>query len=143
MTLVYFFIIATVAIIIGAVMSGLDLRKKRRLGIYPKEGEVTMEDVTRFALNGETSLAVIAYREITGCSLKEAHEAIELIKSPTARRLGIYPKGKPTMEDVMRLALSGNTKLAARTYLISTGSSLKEAKAAVEKIRSENKEQGP
>lgn len=50
--------------------------------------------------------------------------------------------GGPTMDDVMRSSLSGNTKLAARVYLISTGSSLKEAKAAVEKIRTEDKEQG-
>lgn len=46
------------------------------------------------------------------------------------------------MEDIQRLVLSGNTKLAGRTCLVSTGSSLKETKETMGKIRSENKKRG-
>lgn len=52
-----------------------------------------------------------------------------------ARQRGIYPaKGKATMEDVRRLALSDKVTFAIRAYREIHGGSLKKARRAVEQI---------
>lgn len=58
-------------------------------------------------------------------------------KVHVARRQGIYPaKGKTTMEDVKRLALSGDTGLAMRAYRELYGATPRKAKEAVDQIAS-------
>ena len=52
-----------------------------------------------------------------------------------ARRRGIYPeKGQATIDDVKRLALSGEPALAMRAYREIYGVSTKEAKEAIDRI---------
>ena len=119
---------------IGMMWAYFNDKKLHRLGIYPKE-KPTMEDVKRLALGGNMSLARRAYEVINGCDFNESKEAVEQIISPEeAKKLSAYPKGKPTMEDVMRLALSGNMKLARRAYRAINGFSLFKAREAVEQI---------
>ena len=63
-----------------------------------------------------------------------------LIKIKIGRRKGIYPNpGKETIEDVQRLALSGDTILAINAYRSIYGASLKKAKQEVGKIQSQGK----
>lgn len=63
-----------------------------------------------------------------------------LIRIKISRRKGIYPKpGQETIEDVKRLALSGNTILAINAYRSIYGASLKKAKQEVEKIKSQGR----
>ncbi|WP_320043693.1 hypothetical protein [uncultured Desulfobacter sp.] len=62
-----------------------------------------------------------------------------LIRIKINRRKGIYPQtGNETIEDVKRLALSGNTDLAINVYRSIYGSSLKIAKQEIEKIKSQD-----
>jgi ribosomal protein L7/L12 len=59
------------------------------------------------------------------------------VRVSRARRKGIYPaKGKATMEDVRRLALSGEITFAIDVYRSIHGVGLKEAKRVVEQIGS-------
>ncbi len=59
------------------------------------------------------------------------------VRVSRARRRGIYPaKGEGTMEDVRRLALSGEITFAINAYREIHGVSLKEAKRAVGQIGS-------
>ncbi len=61
-----------------------------------------------------------------------------LIRIKVSRRKGIYPQaGNETIEDVRRLALSGNTILAINAYRSIYGSSLKKAKQEIERIKSQ------
>jgi hypothetical protein len=118
----------------GLIWAHFDDKRLYRLGIYPKE-KPTMKDVQRLARNGNMDLATRAYKTITRCSFKEAEEAVEHIIPPEeARRLGAYPKGTPTMEDVKRLAFSGNIKLARRAYRAINGFSFFKAGKVVEQI---------
>lgn len=65
--------------------------------------------------------------------LEALHKWLEV---HSARRKGVYPaKGKATMEDVRRLALSGETRLAIRAYReIHAGMGTREAKDLVDKM---------
>lgn len=49
----------------------------RRSGRYPAKGEVTMNDVQNLVRTGDRILAIRAYREVTGASLKKAKAFVE------------------------------------------------------------------
>jgi hypothetical protein len=51
----------------------------RRQGLYPPKGRITMEEVRHLALGGERILAMRAYREMSGASLKNAKKVVENI----------------------------------------------------------------
>lgn len=49
----------------------------RRSGRYPGKGRATMNDVQNLVLKGDRILAMRAYREVTGTSLKKAKAFVE------------------------------------------------------------------
>jgi ribosomal protein L7/L12 len=51
------------------------------LGLYPKKGQGTHEDVARLRKSGHDPLAVVLYRELTGADLKEARDAVAKLPS--------------------------------------------------------------
>ena len=76
MTMVYVGIFLLVALGLGVFWGQMSVRSARRRGIYPSKGQATMNDVRRLALNGDVVLAMRAYREIHGGSLKDAKDAV-------------------------------------------------------------------
>lgn len=68
-----------VFISLGVLWGEIDVRRKRRQGIYPREGLATMKDVKRLALSGHDDLALRAYLEINDVSLAKGSKAIKEI----------------------------------------------------------------
>jgi ribosomal protein L7/L12 len=68
-------------VLVGAteVFNALHIAKLRRSGRYPERGKATMADVERLLNMGSRVLAVRCYREIHGCSLREASEAVSTL----------------------------------------------------------------
>jgi len=74
-------IIAILLFLIGVVAwDRFDIKKKRRQGLYPEKGQITMEDVKRLALSGHDELSLRAYIEITGDTPFMAQNKINRIK---------------------------------------------------------------
>ncbi len=69
--------IATAVIILNTVQ----IRNLRLKGLYPAQGHATMKDVEKLINSGNKALAMRAYREIHGVSLKQAKEAVEKISN--------------------------------------------------------------
>lgn len=69
------------AVVFAAALSSLStdlfVLISRRLGNYPGKGKVTPEDVKRLVARGERLLAMRAYSELYGASMKEAKAAVE------------------------------------------------------------------
>jgi ribosomal protein L7/L12 len=80
MTIVYIALAITIVFCLLLVHAQLQVAKARRLGIYPQKGSATMEDVKSLISSGHTLLAMRAYREIHGVSLKAAKREIERLK---------------------------------------------------------------
>lgn len=75
--------LAIVAVFIAA-MQGFNwyrIAKLRRLGQYPEPGKATMADVEQLLKMDSRALAVRCYREIHGCSLRQASEAVQGLAS--------------------------------------------------------------
>jgi len=83
MSLLYaWFIAVVIASIVFVPWCIVSQKRAREKGILPPPGKSTMEDVKRLALSGEQILAIVAYREITGASLKKAEDVVtEIIQS--------------------------------------------------------------
>ena len=77
MTLFSIGFLVLVAIVLSALSVNLFAQIFRRRGQYPAKGQVTLEDVRNLVVKGEQILAMRAYREVTGASLKETQEVIE------------------------------------------------------------------
>ena len=77
MTLLLVGFLVLLAIALSALSVDLFVHIFRRRGRYPARGKVTLEDVGKLVSKGERILAMRAYREVTGASLKETQEAIE------------------------------------------------------------------
>lgn len=77
MTLFCLGLLVLVAMVLSAVSVDLFAEIFRRRGRYPAKGQVSMEDVKELVVKGEHILAMKAYREITGASLKETRTVIE------------------------------------------------------------------
>ena len=80
MTLLYLGFLLLVAFLLSALCVDLLMQIFRRRGQYPAKGKATMEDVRNLVAKGETDLAMRAYREVTGASLKETKDAIEAME---------------------------------------------------------------
>jgi uncharacterized membrane protein YqjE len=79
LTLVYLFLVFLLMALIGIMWSHIWIVINRRRGIYPQKGQETMADVRRLALNGNTTLAINAYRTIKGVNLKTAKQEVDKI----------------------------------------------------------------
>ncbi len=80
MTIVYVFLVISIVLCLMLIGVRLQVAKARRSGIYPQKGEATMEDVKNLISSGNHLLALRAYREIHGVSLKQAKKEIERLK---------------------------------------------------------------
>jgi ribosomal protein L7/L12 len=86
MGLAYFAIITLLIFCIWLWWSERRVSYARQQGIYPPKSQVTMEAVKALALKGEETLAMRAYRELTGASLKEARKVVkEMVKSASGQ----------------------------------------------------------
>jgi hypothetical protein len=73
-------VLAVVALAFGLHLSNLaQLAQLRRSGLYPAAGQASMADVERLLNRRLPTLAMRCYREIHGCSLRQAKEAVEVI----------------------------------------------------------------
>jgi hypothetical protein len=71
-----FFVALAVCFAVAIAAGEYRVRKARRLGIYPPKGQVSMYDVERLAKTGHETLAIRAYRELRGGSLREAKRSV-------------------------------------------------------------------
>ena len=83
--ILYFYLAIFVFSIISYIWGTSWISKNRRKGIYPEKGQNTMDDVHRLALSGHRDLAIAAYREITGSSLRKATEVVIKIISESKK----------------------------------------------------------
>lgn len=65
---------------VAVLIAQIYVRCHRRSGRYPAKGKMTSEEVRRLALSGEHFLAIRAYRELSGASLKDAKAFVEEIE---------------------------------------------------------------
>ena len=63
-------------IVLAYLMRRLKLAVLRRSGQYPQPGQATMGDVERLLKDGKRVWAVRCYREIHGCGLRQARDAV-------------------------------------------------------------------
>lgn len=73
--------IAVVAVLLGAehAFTSFRLSALRRAGRYPQRGRATTGDVEKLLNMGSRGLAVRCYREIYGCSLREASDVVRAL----------------------------------------------------------------
>ncbi len=85
MTLLYVVAAALLLIYcIAAARQRLKIHFARKNGQYPMPGQVTTADIERLVADGQTVLAMRAYRELHRCGLKQAKKAIAQIKKESA-----------------------------------------------------------
>lgn len=63
-------------IVVAYLATRLQLALLRRSGQYPPPGQATMADVERLLKDGKRVWAVRCYRELHGCSLRQARNAV-------------------------------------------------------------------
>lgn len=83
--ILYFYLALVIVVAIGYIWGSIWIYNNRRKGIYPPKGETTMNDVKRLALSGYRGLAIGAFREITGSSLKKATREVSRIISKSKK----------------------------------------------------------
>jgi hypothetical protein len=74
----FFFVLIALAFVFNARQQRA-IAKARQDGFYPMPGAGTDADVERLARAGQKIWAIKVYREIHGCGLKDAKEAVEKI----------------------------------------------------------------
>ncbi|RIX40307.1 MAG: hypothetical protein D3M94_21810 [Rhodocyclales bacterium GT-UBC] len=78
MNTLFLLIAVAILLVLGSqVYVTVIIAKLRRSGDYPLPGQATMADVERLHKQGLSTWAMRCYREIHGCSLRQAKEAIE------------------------------------------------------------------
>jgi hypothetical protein len=80
MTLLYFLAALLLVYCIAVVCQRLKIYFARKNGQYPIPGHVKAADIQRLVADGQTSLAMRAYRELHRCGLKQAKKAIAQMK---------------------------------------------------------------
>ena len=71
------FIILLAAIVIAP---SIHIAWLRASGVYPRSGQAKPEDVQRLLSSGRSVLAMRCFRDLHGCSLKQAKAAIEAMQ---------------------------------------------------------------
>jgi hypothetical protein len=67
---------ALLLVIVAHALTSFQVAKLRRAGRYPQRGTATMADVERLLNMDSRGLAVRCYREIHGCSVRQASDAV-------------------------------------------------------------------
>lgn len=79
MTLIWVLTV-TVVVVLGFHFYTLhQLSKLRKAGVYPMAGQASAVDVERLLKAGFPDLAVRCYRELHGCTLRQAREAVQVL----------------------------------------------------------------
>lgn len=91
MNLIWVAVILLLILCISIGWAEITVSSARRRGLYPPRGEITMDTVKDLALKGEETLAMRAYREISGASLKEAREIVKGIVRSAEREIRNNP----------------------------------------------------
>ena len=76
----FLFLVIAIAILFVAgshLYTTVTISKLRQSGVYPMAGQATMADVERLKKQGLPVWAVRCYREIHGCSLRQAKESVQ------------------------------------------------------------------
>jgi ribosomal protein L7/L12 len=75
-------VVITIAVflLVANVTSGTRERRAVESGLYPPPGQGTDNDVRRLVTTGEHLLAIKLYREIHRVGLKEAKDAVEVLR---------------------------------------------------------------
>ena len=76
MNLIWLSLILVVIVLGFHIATWLQLEKLRRAGLYPEAGQATMADVERLLRSDLSVWAIRCYREVHGCSLRQAKEAV-------------------------------------------------------------------
>ena len=79
MTLLYIAIVIIFVLVIAFIGAQNKMNKLRKIGLYPKKGTGTLNDVEKLVSEGYRIEAIKLYREIKGVGLKEAKEEVEKI----------------------------------------------------------------
>lgn len=77
-------LVAAIGLAITAAViayNSMQIRNLRLKGLYPEPGQATMRHVENLISTGNKTLAIRAYREVHGVSLKQAKEAVEKISA--------------------------------------------------------------
>lgn len=70
-------ILAVIALVVAFHLAvAAQLSTLRRSGLYPEAGKASMADVERLLSRGLPTLAMRCYREVHGCGLRQAKEAL-------------------------------------------------------------------
>ncbi len=77
MALIWLFSAGVAIVLVHYGFTMLRLSKLRRSRLYPKAGQASMADVERLLKSGSPTWAIRCYREIHGCSLRQAKEAVQ------------------------------------------------------------------
>lgn len=76
----FLFLVIAISILFAVgshLYTTVTLSKLRQSGVYPMAGQATMADVERLKKQGLPVWAVRCYREIHGCSLRQAKESVQ------------------------------------------------------------------
>jgi ribosomal protein L7/L12 len=79
MTLLYIVIVIIFVLVSAFIIAQNKISKLRKIGLYPKKGTGTLNDVKKLVNEGYMIEAIKLYREIKNVGLKEAKEEVEKI----------------------------------------------------------------
>lgn len=101
----------------------------------PAPSPVGLERVHEALAAGKKIEAIKHYRDLTGVGLKEAKDAVDALEQGHVISFTPRPSAPPDLEEVTRLARSGQLIQAIKLHRELTGMGLKESKDAVERLR--------
>ena len=78
MNFLFLTIVIAILFVVGSYLyTTVTVSKLRQSGVYPMPGQATLADVERLRRQGLPVWAVRCYREIHGCSLRQAKRAVQ------------------------------------------------------------------
>lgn len=80
MTIIYVGAIILLVYAVALSYMKFKLFKARKKGDYPEKGNIVEDDIKRLVSDGQTTIAVRAYRELHACGLIEAKHAVNAMK---------------------------------------------------------------
>ncbi|NNB97284.1 hypothetical protein HI113_25605 [Corallococcus exiguus] len=138
-----FLVLMLIAVVMGALI-GFWLRSSHReqpaeppSPLSPAEGQRNLAELIE---SGQTINAIKLYRQLHGCGLKEAKDAVEAMRDGRVRMESLEPSGLsgPEVNDAIERAVRSNNLIQAiKLYRDQHGVGLKEAKDAVEAMRAD------
>ncbi|NRD44054.1 hypothetical protein HRD50_06035 [Corallococcus exiguus] len=105
--------------------------------LSPEEGQQNLAELIE---SGQMINAIKLYRQLHGCGLKEAKDAVEAMRDGRARMEHLERRelpGPETDDAIERAVRSNNLIQAIKLYRDQHGVGLKEAKDAVEAMRAD------